>query len=69
MKKEIDVTVMEYYFSRRDRRNNLHDYVQFVLVPRYRMEQYKTFGYIEAEQPEVYDITEMELERIYKEEI
>ena len=69
MKKEIDVTVMEYYYTRRDQRNRLHDYVQYVLVPVYRMDFYKTFGYQKADQPEVYCIEDMEMERIYKEEI
>ena len=69
MKLEIDVTVMEFYYQRRDQRGRLHDYVKCVMLPRYRMEGYKTFGYHEAEQPEAYAIEDMEIERIYTEEI
>ena len=69
MKMEIDVTVMEYYYQRRDQRGHLHDYVKCVLVPCYRKDRYETFGYQEAEQPEAYAIEEMEMERIYEDEI
>lgn len=66
MKMEIDVTVMEFYYQIRDQRGRLHDLVKYVLVPCYRKDRYETFGYREVEQPEVYDIENMEIERIYE---
>ncbi len=44
MKKEIDVTVMEFHYQRRIH-GYLTDFVKFVLVPEYREDFYAAFGY------------------------
>ena len=62
---EIPCCVMEYYYQRRDQRNILHDYRKYALVPCYR----KQFGYTVAVDPWIYNKGEMEMERIYTEEI
>ena len=66
---EIPCCVMEYYYQRRDQRNILHDYLKYVLVPCYRKDSYETFGYTVAVDPWIYSKENMEMERIYTEEI
>lgn len=66
---EIPCVVMEYYYQRRDQRNILHDFRKFVLVPCYRKDKYETFGYTVATDPWIYSKENMEMERIYTEEI
>ena len=66
---EIPCVVMEYYYQRRDQRNILHDFRKYALVPCYRKEFYETFGYTVAVDPWIYSKENMEMERIYTEEI
>ena len=67
--KEIECYVMEYYYDRRDSRNILHNYRKYVLVPSYRADKYETFGYTVTWDPWIYSKENMEMERIYTEEI
>lgn len=68
MRKEIEVTVMEFYYQKRIR-GDLRDFIKYVLVPEYRIDFYATFGYKPSKETEAYDIDSMPFEKIYTEEI
>lgn len=65
--RNIEVTVMEYYYKERNAAGRLCSYVKYVLVPVYRKDKYETFGYKETQCIDQYAIDNMTLEEIYTE--